>query len=378
MNTMINFFIFLVYYQLMVIMALHAKHALGASPSQAGLVAGIFIVAGLFARILSGRIIELVGRKRLLVTGVIVFALATVLYYFVDSIIPLILVRALHGIGWGLATTSTATITAYIIPDERRGEGVGYFTMSITLASAIGPLVGINLYEISGFDMILKLSIMLLVLIFIALLIFKVPQSHLTQEEKDSLKVMKLSSFFELKVLPLALVGFITFLGYSSVIGFLATYVDEIGLVRAGSFFFMVYSISIILSRPVVGKLFDSKGPNVVMYPSFLLFASGLFLAGQARNGFFLLLSGVLMGFGFGTFAAMGQAIAIKIAPKHRMGLATSTFLAVSELGIGLGPTLLGIIIPTVGFRGLYSMMAGVVVFAMFVYYMVNHKLHMD
>lgn len=84
------------------------------------------------------------------------------------------------------------------------------------------------------------------------------------------------------------------------------------------------------------------------------------------------------MGFGFGTFAAMGQAIAIKIAPKHRMGLATSTFLAVSELGIGLGPTILGILIPFLGFRGLYAMMSGLVLFAMFVYFLVNHKLHME
>ena len=57
------------------------------------------------------------------------------------------------------------------------------------------------------------------------------------------------------------------------------------------------------------------------------------------------------------------QAIAIKESPRHRVGLATSTFYVFMDSGVGVGPLLLGFIIPIVGFRGLYFTLA-VIVFA--------------
>lgn len=370
-NTVINFLIFLGYYLLMVIIVVYAIDHLQASPSQAGLASGIFVVAGLFSRIFSGRLIEQVGRKRFLVIGIVIFSIATLLYYIVDSLALLYVVRVLHGIGWGIATTATATIAAYIIPGERRGEGISYYSMSVTLASAIGPLIGMNLYQFASFHTILVLCTALLVVIFIATGILKVPKVDLTKEQLTSMNQLKFSNFFELKVLKIALISLVVFLSYSSIISFLSSYTKEINLVDAGSFFFMVYSISILISRPITGKLLDLQGENFVMYPSFLLFAIGLIMISQAHNSFILLLSGVFMGFGFGTYASSGQAIAIKLSAPHRMGLATSTFLAIAEMGIGMGPYFLGFIIPKVGFRGLYVGMAGLVIVAMLLYHFV-------
>lgn len=56
------------------------------------------------------------------------------------------------------------------------------------------------------------------------------------------------------------------------------------------------------------------------------------------------------------------------------MGIATSTFISISEMGIGMGPFFLGMLIPLVGFRGLYLTMAAVVILAMTLYYFVHGK----
>lgn len=367
--TMVSFLIFLGYYLLMVIIVIHAMDHLNASASEAGLAAGIFILAALPSRIFTGRMIELVGRKKMLIIGLVIFSIATLLYFKADNLIFLYIVRVLHGIGWGIATTCTLTIAAYIIPNERRGEGISYFSMSISLASSIGPLIGMNLYQHVSFYAILLLCLISLVIILITTSFLKVPRIELTKEQLENMRRFKFSNFFELKVLPIALIAFIVYFSYSSIVSFLSSYVKAINLMEAGSFFFMVYSAAILISRTISGRLFDSKGENFVMYPSFILFAIGLAIVSQAHSGFILLLSGVFMGFGFGTFTSSTQAIAIKLAQNHRKGLATSTFQAIADMGIGIGPSILGFVIPAVGFRGLYVCLSGVVIAAMFLYY---------
>lgn len=66
------------------------------------------------------------------------------------------------------------------------------------------------------------------------------------------------------------------------------------------------------------------------------------------------------------------QAIAIKLMPPHRMGLATSTFFIFLEAGLGFGPYLLGFIIPLTSYRTLYVIM-GVAILATTVLYYFLH-----
>ncbi len=136
--------------------------------------------------------------------------------------------------------------------------------------------------------------------------------------------------------------------------------------------FLYFYAAAILVSRPFTGRWFDTKGENFVMYPAFLLFAVGLFMISQVHQGFFLLLAGVFVGFGYGTFTSSAQAISIKVSPKERMALASSTYFIFADLGIGIGPFLLGFLIPDIDYRGLYVFLA-IVVFACIVLYYFMH-----
>jgi MFS family permease len=373
-NSMENFLMCLVYYLLMVIIAVYAMDNLQASPSEAGLAAGIFIVASLFSRIFSGRAMEQVGRKKMLYIGLAVYALATLLYFRATNLPLLLMVRLLHGAGYGIATTATAMIVADIIPQERRGEGLSYFAMSTTLASAIGPFLGMYLYQHASFYTILILCVILLGVSYIAAFFLKVLETELTIEQLENMKRFTLNNFIECNALPIAFIIAVLCFSYSSIISFLSSYTKEINLIDAGSLFFIVYSAAMLISRPFIGRWFDANGENFVMYPSFLIFAIGLVILSQAHQGFILLVAGVFLGFGFGTFWSCGQAIAIKLSPDHRVGLATSTFYAIGETGIGIGPFFLGVLIPVIGFRGLYISMAGVVIISMCLYYFLHGR----
>ncbi|WP_094605922.1 Staphylopine export protein [Sporomusa silvacetica DSM 10669] len=371
-DSMTNLFIYLAYYLLMVTIAVYATDNLQASPSEAGLASGIFIVGALFARIFAGRSIEQVGRKKMLYFGLAFFLITTLLYFKITSLQFLFVIRFLHGVGFGIASTATGTVIASIIPNERRGEGTSYYAMSVTLASAVGPFLGMFLNQQGSFSMMLVLVVILLAVSLITVFFLRVPEVSLTKEQLDEMKRFALNNFFEAKAIPISIISVFVGLGFSSILSFLTSYTREINLIDAGSFFFIVYAAAILFSRPVTGRWFDQKGENFVMYPAFLLFAVGLIILSQAQQGLALLLAGGIIGLGYGTFLSSAQAITVKVSPRHRMGLATSTFFSFIDLGIGVGPFFLGFMIPVTGFRGLYAC-AAIVVFACTILYYFLH-----
>lgn len=368
--------IFTIYYQIMVSVTLMAKDALHASESQAGLAAGIFMIAGIAARLFSGSRIHAIGAKRLLLAGLIAFSAGTAGYFLVDGLPALLAVRVLHGLGFGCATTATATIAAGLVPEKRKGEGISWFAMSITLASAFGPMLGMNLYRSFGFRTILMVCTGLLGVVWASAALLRLehaaPSTPARKSAVPSTPARKSAAssdpkrlLLEPHALPISIISAFVFFSYSGIIGFLSSYAGVISLEKAGSNFFMVYSFAILLSRPLTGKLFDRKGQKALMLPAFLLFGFGLMILGRADNGFLLLASSIVIGLGYGTYTSIAQTIAVQSAPPERAGLATATYLAVAETGIGFGPWLLGLMLPTIGYRGMYALLGAIVLAAM-------------
>ena len=120
---LVAFFIALNFYILMTTLAVYVVEQFGASQSEAGLAAGIFIIASLFSRLQTGRYIEVIGRRKLLYAGLLLFLIATLLYFSANSLGLLLAVRFIHGVAFGIATTTAATAAMDLIPDERKGEG---------------------------------------------------------------------------------------------------------------------------------------------------------------------------------------------------------------------------------------------------------------
>ncbi|MBQ6713444.1 MAG: MFS transporter [Selenomonadales bacterium] len=367
-----NFIVTFVYYTLMIILAVYAMDEMGASPAEAGLAVGVLILSTMIARIFSGRYIEDIGRTKFMRIGAVVFAGGTVLYPFADTITQLIIVRTLHGIGFGCILTALGTLAAVLVPRKRQGEGLGYFLLSITLASAIGPLVAILMQENMTITDIFLLDGILAVVVYI-LTRFVTEQPPLPKQQR-SVRASGWHAFFEPSAIPIGIVSFLMFLGYAGIATFFSPYMIELDLTQAGAFFFLAYSITILITRPFTGRLSDSKGLSFVLYPSCVFFAVSLAWLSIVTHGWEVLGSAVAMGLGFGAFVAAAQARAIRGLPNDRIGVATTTFMAISELGTGFGPFLFGLILPMIGYSGVYQLSAVICLVAGGVYYLFYSK----
>ncbi len=344
--TILNFIVYMVYYLFTVIIAFVATKELGAQISQAGLATGIYILGTLLARLIFGKQLEVIGRRLVLRGGSIFYLLTTLAYFFMPTISMMYLVRFLNGFGYGVVSTATNTIVTAYIPAHKRGEGINFYGLSTSLAAAIGPFIGTFMLDNLHIDfrMIIVLCSILITLVVIGSFVFPVKNMTLNADQLAKSKSWTVDNFIEKKALFISFIAFLMGIAYASVLGFQKLYTSEIHLTSVGAYFFVVYALIITITRPAMGRLMDVKGDKWVLYPSYIFLAMGLFLLGSVSSGSSYLLSGALIGFGYGTFMSCGQATSIQGLAEHRFNTAMSTYMIGLDLGLGAGPYLLGLI----------------------------------
>ena len=367
-----SFFVAMVFYLLMTTMALFSVQEFQANQSQAGLASGVFVVGALGFRLLVGRYIELIGRKKVVYGSLFLFFLLSFLYWKVDNLQFLFLVRFIHGGAFGAANTAIQTIIIDNIPLAKRGEGIGYFSLSSTLATAIGPLLGIVLMQYCGFEMIFLACNILAMISIICLYLAQIKNVELSIEQRNSFKNLHWQDFFEEKALPISLIMFVMGIAFSGILTFINSYALSLNLALAAKFFFLIYAVFIIISRPFTGRLLDLKGDNFIMYPALFVYGISLFLLSEGYNDYLFLTAGAFIRLGFGTVMSSSQVIATKKSPRHKIGLATATFFFALDFGVGIGPYFIGLLIPYIGFSGMYKLLS-IIVIAMILAY---HYLH--
>lgn len=371
-TSIVNFALMMSQYLLLVTMAMYATQEYGASVGIAGLVSSSFIIGSLIGRIFGGKHITAMGGKKMLIIGSALIVVLTASYLIPMSIYPLILLRVLHGIAMGYAMTATGTIIAQIIPPSRNGEGIGYFSMSVVLASAVGPLIGVALIAAYGFTSIFIFSFTMAVISLVFGVTVKAPPMKPTKSTVGG--KFKIMDFFEKRAIPISVVMFVMAFAYSGILSYITAYAESISLMQAGSLYFTVYGVTVLLSRPITGPLLDRKGANIVMYPAIILFAVGLAVISQATVTMTFLIAAVLIGFGYGNVQSITQALSIKVTPRERLGLANTTYFIALDLGLGFGPFLLGPIASSFGYSGMYLTLGFVVLGGIAAYYFLHGR----
>lgn len=375
MISLSNFLLFISFYTLMVTLAGYSIDKFHASQSEAGLASSIFVLGAVLVRPIAGKMIDQIGKKRLLMIGIGSFLIMMLLYFPINSLSLLFLVRFIQGFSFGIATTATGTIAADIIPSTRRGEGMGYFSTSMNLAMAVGPFLGLIITQYADHNVIFIVTTLFSIIAFVSTIFIKIQKEDMgIKRSAPARSGFHLSDYFEKTTMPIAILMCIFGFAYSSILSFMSSFAEEINLVDAASFFFVMYAAFLLISRPFTGKLFDLKGENKVIYPSILLFAIGLIILSQVQHGVVLLIAGAVIGVGFGTFQSSAQTVAVNLAPRNRVGLATSTFFVFYDLGIGVGPFVLGFVLPFTGFRAMYVGMAMIAFIGIFIYYLAHGK----
>jgi MFS family permease len=99
-----------------------------------------------------------------------------------------------------------------------------------------------------------------------------------------------------------------------------------------------------------------------------------MYLFSSATTSIIFIIAAIFIGIGYGNFTSVAQAVAVKETPRERMGLATSTFFILYDIGLGFGPFVLGKLVPPMGYRSIFEWMVVVIVVSIVLYYFLHGK----
>lgn len=362
-----NMSVFLVFYGLITTLPLYVIGHLKGSEDDAGLLITSFLISAILVRPFCGKLLDIYGKKRMLAFSVSLYLICTVLYIFVEPLILLLALRFFQGIWFSVATTAAGSLAADIVPKNRKGTGLGYFTMSTNLAVVIGPFLGLLLIQYANFDVLfIVLSCIVLVGSLIALTI-KTDDLPAPMNVDRSFK-FTFDDLFERNALSVALIASLIALSYSSVLSFISVYAEQQNLLAVASYFYAVFAAAMLITRPFTGKIYDQLGPKFVIIPSFILFSIGLLILSNLNGAMLFLLSAVFIGIGYGTLTTSLQSQAIQSTTHQRSGYATATFFTLFDIGIALGSYVFGIIAMSYSYQTVYLIAGYLLIIVMIIY----------
>jgi MFS family permease len=349
------------------------------SVAAAGMIVAIFSFAALFSRPVFGHFLDRHDRRLVLLVSTLIYGIGHALLNFPMSVELLLLLRIVHGVGFGGITTTIGTMVAELLHPTKMVSGIGIFGMAYTVSTAVGPIIAFAIvnHPSLGFPALYIFLGIVCGLSFLLSFLIKDHRPHAAAvvhgHEMDLIhKQMKLADrIYEKTALAPSLVMLFMALSISGIFSFMTAYASWRGIADA-SLFFTVYAITILVVRVVNDYLIAKLGYNRLILVAMGMALAGLLVLAVATKLEVFLIIAVLYGFGFGIINPLLNALVMQFAPVARRGTANATYFLAMDIGMGFGSMLLGLLpqlLPTAyGYPSIYFVSAGLVLIGVVFY----------
>ncbi len=347
---------------------------LSGSDVYAGLLATVFTLAALASRGFMGMIFRHFSLKEVLLLGALMTLAAAIGYLFWQGLTALLFWRMVHGVGFGIASTAGATVISSSVPRTRMLEGVGYSGLSMVLAMAIGPSMGLSLcqsdWQLYQKVFVANLGLGLLLLGGVCLLKIKplAQEEQLSEQEKA-----RADTVWKAIIIFFVMLGLIMAFAQSSVSTLLSVYALDKKMGNV-SMFFLVYAGAVIASRlflPKISKRVSEKNIIIACFVGLSL----CFIAIAVNNtAYILFLIAIPYGFTGGLLSPILQVKILQKVTVARQGSANALYYAAFDGGIGLGALTWSSIGGAVGYVFVYLLSGVLAAAGAVIYFQASRK----
>ncbi|MDC9719341.1 MAG: MFS transporter [Gammaproteobacteria bacterium] len=334
-----------------------------------------------------GRLADMVGRKRMFVTGMVLFILSSLCILLPQSINSLLLIRVAQGISSSMVYGTSMAIIGVVYANSNRGQALGIGASSVYFGLTLGPLVGGWLTEHWGWASVFWAPIPVLVLCLVVLFVFvkgdwkssvkaqfdwqgslifaawvtafMLGLSRLTDwrfallavfgllllvafvwhQSKVESPLLRLSALRANRIFNRSLLSAFFIYGSSFSMIFLLSlylqYIHNLSPSEAGQIILIQTLIMMVLA-PITGRLSDRFEPRVLSTFGCLLFVMGyamLFRLDMNTSLHYVMLALVLLGLGFGFFSSPNNNAAIGSVPADKLSIAAALLNLARTMG---------------------------------------------
>jgi MFS family permease len=331
--------------------------SLGGTEKSIGFIMGSFGITSIGTIPLVSYLLDKYGRRNFLVLGSLVMSFSSFGFLFVRELSPFLYVfRLLQGVGFAFFFTSSATAAVDVIPESRRGQGLGIFGAFLILTYAIGPSIGEFVINKFGFGLffIITSSFSLASTFFV----FPIKEvAFKRSEDTNALGFFYLA--FSKRYFVLLLTNIIAASGFGSVLYFISVYLKSKGL--NVSYFFVTYTITVAALRILGGRISDVFGRKGVASPSLFLFSLAIASVALINSVYMIVLVSVLFSVGYGMLYPTLSALVIDKSWADERGKAMGAYNASFSMGVNFPTFAFGIIAKNWGFVDMYLISAFIV-----------------
>lgn len=361
---------------------------LGAGPEAIGFAVGISTVTGIFFKLPAGALSDVIGRKKTMLIGLVVFAVVPFAYLFIRDYNLLILIRFIHG----FATAVYGPVSMAVVIDVaggKKGEMLSWFSSVTIIGNLVGaPVGGFILYSMSaGSPSLAEFQTVYIVSGIAGMLSLLIALKLLAHSEKfEKVKSLKgsygrfLAGIKEVgsdkRVLITSNMEGLQNMTVGALEAFLPIYAVKVaGLneFQAG-LLWGIQVLATILSKPIMGKASDRYGRKPLITIGMLLCAVSFGSVPLLRDFYLLMLAAIVFGFGEAFVTSSSAALVADICKEKHFGTAMGTFGTIFDIGHASGPIVAGILIARFDYLYSFWIMSAILVLAVPVFVM-NVKL---
>jgi len=331
---------------------LYVTGPVGSDKAGAGLAFGAFTVSALVLRPFAGRLSDIRGRRPLLLGGALLCSAGMVLTASADTLPVVVALRLVLGVAEAAFFVASVAALADLAPPSRMGEALSYNSVGLYLGLALGPPLGELLVSVVGFGAAwygaAGLSLLAAVILH-GMGETRVPRSAANGPAR----------LIHRKAIAPG-IGFLTsIVAMGGFLAFASLHAGAVGLATSSVPLFM-YGIVVVVCRIAFAKVPDRLPALALGASALAVIASGLTVTAVWSAPAGLILGATVVAFGV-TFStpAFFAAIFATAGPAER-GAASGTASGFIDLGLGVGPILLGFVAQNAGIPWAFGVAASV------------------
>jgi len=309
-----------------------------AKGGEIGFLIGILSVFSLIPRPFIGRALLRIPERTFMIAGAVLYTLSSAAYLLASPFWPFLIVRILQGIGLAFFSTASVALIASIAPEYRRGQIISYYFLSYNFAFALAPYFGMILINQLSFTVLFLVCTALSLCALFITLKLKKGQADVRED-----KSTQNQPFLNREVIPSAVMAFLLNLIWGALGAFFPLYAIRHGVSNPGIFFAFV-AITLILGRSLGGRILDIFAREKVIIPCIIVVTASVVILTFSTTLPMFILVAIIFGTGWAFLYPSLVVYAVESSGSAR-GPAMSTFTALADLGAGIGPMIMGLIL---------------------------------
>lgn len=316
---------------------------IGITGSKIGIVLTAMSVTTVLFRPFAGYILDNFNRYHVYLLFLALFCLPFLGFVALPIYGALVAIRLYMGAVYSVCGSATTTLAGDVLPQNKVGQGVNRFALTISLGMAAGPFIGIQVqnHMSSQASFIVLFALTVVALLCVSFCRIKYP--------KVERKKFVLADAFYKPALPFMLNMIFIMIPFGAVIAYSSIFAQEKGLSAVIPYFYICLVAGMLISKFSTQKLIDAGKHKILVVISLivlLLTMGSYYIMASAVH---LLLAGFLLGLGYGILQPLFQSFVTGTTPAPKRGAANATYLLSYDIGIGIGSFVMGMFQESIG-----------------------------